>query len=447
MKILVVEPVKRDRLACAEELRVAGHEFVVTANGAEALQRLHGGSFDVVLAELDMPRLDGTQLLKRISSGPRPHPDVVILSARGTIPVAVKVIKLGAFDFLEKPIASDQLARVLDQIEEQQHSAGSANGSADRLIDEEVIGDSPGMAHVKRLIKVAARTDANVLLCGETGVGKDLIASTIHRLSHRRRNSFVKVGCTLFPSSLIENELFGHQMGSFTGADESRPGRFEIANEGTIYLDDLDDIPLEQQSKLLRVIEEKVYERVGSPDLIETDVRVVGSTKANLLERVADGTFRQDLYYRLDVLRIRVPPLRERTGDLPLLAEFLMKRIAGDEASEIEPDALAVLSEHSWPGNVRELSHTLERAWLIGGGLISADLLRDTIAGRLDDRPTPQTAATLPSGGFKAAMDHAEKQLLMNALDASSGNKTSAAESLGMKPSTFRDKLAKHQIR
>ena len=187
------------------------------------------------------------------------------------------------------------------------------------------------------MVEICAKTDANVLLCGETGVGKDLLATTIHRNSHRHGFPYVKVGCTLFPPQLIESELYGHEKGSFTGADQQRKGRFDLAEDGTLYLDDVDDIPLEQQSKLLRAIEEKVFERVGGSSPIKANVRIIASTKRNLLEKIAEGTFREDLYYRLDVLRINIPPLRERMDDVPLLAEHLLKRIAGDRPCRIDP--------------------------------------------------------------------------------------------------------------
>ena len=255
------------------------------------------------------------------------------------------------------------------------------------------------------MVEICFRTDANVLLVGETGVGKDLIASVIHRNSHRRGFPFVKVACTLLPPQLIESELYGHEKGSFTGADQQRPGRFELAEGGTLYLDDVDDIPLEHQSKLLRAIEEKVFERVGGTRAIKADVRIIASTKSNLLEKIAEGAFRQDLYYRLDVLRINVPPLRERLEDVPTLAEHLLARIAKDRRFEIDPEAIEALMRHQWPGNVRELYHALERAYLIGSGRISAGLARAGAAapGSLTRQPSPQRQLPGDDGPGRAA--------------------------------------------
>jgi DNA-binding NtrC family response regulator len=295
------------------------------------------------------------------------------------------------------------------------------------------------MARVKRMVEICVKTDANVLLFGETGAGKDLVANVIHRLGGRGKYPFVKVGCTLFPPQLIESELYGHEKGSFTGAEQLRKGRFDLAEGGTLYLDDVDDIPIEHQSKLLRAIEEKVFERVGGGSQIHADVRIIASTKQNLMEKISDGTFRRDLYYRLDVLRINIPPLRERLEDVPLLAEFLLKRIAAGHPCRIDDDAMSILARHDWPGNVRELYHTLERAFLIGAGHITLENLATEIG-------SPDPNQRLPVGGFQAAIDHAEKILLQEALRNSSGNKTAAAAALGMKPSTFRDKLAKHGL-
>ena len=357
--------------------------------------------------------------------------------------------------FRSKPFRNEDLFPIIDRIAQQRREAGeesaavTSEGPAEDEVDREIIGCSEAMQRVKRMVRISARTDANVLLCGETGTGKDLLASVIHRCSHRCRGPLVKVGCTLLPATLIESELYGHEEGSFTGADQGRKGRFELAEGGTIYLDDVDDIPLEQQAKLLRAIEEKVFERVGGSKPIKANVRIVASTKLNLLDKIAAGTFRQDLYYRLDVLRIRVPPLRERREDIPALTEHLLRRLAGNSGYDLDRQAVPILTQHDWPGNVRELYHTLERALLVGGGQLTPDLMEAEIGGLPSASETPlrNGQAGPAAGGFRAAMDHAEKQLLISALEACSGNKTAAAQSLGMKPSTFRDKLAKHGLK
>ncbi len=458
MKILVVDHEKVNRANLADKLAAHGHQLTMAGDGQEALDRLHDVSFDVVFADVKAPKVDGVELLRRIKQGSGAATHVVMMSSNGSIPVAVQAVKLGAYDFLKKPIPTEKLRSLLTDIERQRTemapprklSAAESRGD----IDREIIGNSPAIERVKRMIRIASQADANVLIHGETGVGKDLVAGVIHRQSHRYKAPYVKVGCTLLPPSLIESELYGHEEGSFTGADQHRPGRFEIADGGTIYLDDVDDISLEQQAKLLRVIEEKVFERVGGNRPIRANVRVVASTKLNLLDRVGAGAFRQDLYYRLDVLRLRIPPLRSRVEDIPALAHHLLGRIAGGIPCHLDGNSLEILLRHNWPGNVRELYHTLERAWLVGGGQITAELLASDLcaADEAEDSPSlgdamwSDPSRIADSGGFKAAMDFAEKQLLVDALSTSGGNKTAAAHALGMKPSTFRDKLTKHGL-
>lgn len=449
MRVLIVDDEKIKRVTLADDLAAHGYEVETAADGEEALERLRARHFDVVVADVKMPRVDGLELLRYIKQGEQaPATDVIMMTAYGSIQLAVESMKLGAYDFITKPFRNEDLFPLLARLEKERGRRTAPRQMEDAKpgdIESSVIGQSAVMGRVKKMIEICTRTDANVLLCGETGVGKDLIAQVIHRNSHRGQQPFVKVGCTLFPAHLIESELYGHEKGAFTGADQRRPGRFEIAQGGTLYLDDVDDIPLEQQAKLLRVIEEKVYERVGGTVPMQADVRIVASTKQNLLEKVAEGTFRQDLYYRLDVLRINIPPLRERREDIPLLVEHFMKRIAGGHSFTVEPTAIEVLQEHDWPGNIRELYHTLERAYLIGNGTITADIVRSEMA-HWPTRDIKGGAERSGPATFQDAINQAERELLEKALREAGGNKTAAAAALGMKPSTFRDKLAKHGL-
>jgi DNA-binding NtrC family response regulator len=448
MKILVVDDEKIKRVTLSDELAGRGHAVSGADDGQQAWDMLQSEAFDVVVTDLKMPRIDGMQLLTLIKESDYRDVDVVMMSAYGSIPVAVEAVKRGAFDFITKPFRNEEVLPLIERIERKREPEVAAEAADTSEIDASIIGQTEGMSRVKQMIHICARTDANVLLFGETGVGKDLIASTIHKHSHRREFPFAKVGCALFSPALIESELYGHERGAFTGAETQRHGRFDVAEKGSLYLDDVDDIELSQQAKLLRAIEEKVFERVGGTQLIRADVRVIASTKQNLLEKINDNSFRQDLYYRLDVLRINIPPLRERTDDIPLLVDHLLRRIAPDQECLIEDKAMDVLKLHHWPGNVRELYHTLERAFLIGSGRITASLLKTEMGGILaSSSPNGLPKFTgLPQGGFHAAMEHAEKQLLMNALESSSGNKTAAANALGMRPSTFRDKLTKYGL-
>ncbi|MFH1924769.1 MAG: sigma-54 dependent transcriptional regulator [Planctomycetota bacterium] len=443
MRILVVDDEKAKRLTLRDDLAAQGHDIVTAADGQEAVRQMEQMRFDVVVTDLRMPRPDGIELLKQIKQGPLADTEVIMMTAYGSIPVAVEAVKLGAFDFLTKPFRNEEIFPLIARIEHGKRSTTREREEAIHVasanIDESIVGRSAAMARVKRMVEISGRTDSNVLLYGKTGVGKDLVASIIHRNSHRRKSPFVKVGCTLFPPQLIESELYGHEKGSFTGAERQHNGHFDQAQGGTLYLDDVDDIRMGQQSKLLRAIEEKVFERVGGTTVIQADVRIIASTKRNLLEKIADGTFRGDLYYRLDVLRITIPALRERLDDVPALAKHLLQRIAKGADYEIDPDAIELLTKHDWPGNVRELFHTLERAYLVGSGHVTADLL----TGEMSEIRSKDAA---PGEGYQAAMRYAERQLLENALQASKGNKTAAAAALGMKPSTFRDKLAKHGL-
>ena len=448
MRILVVDDEKIKSVTLADDLAGQGYEVLTAGDGEEAIGILKEVSFDVVVTDLKMPKIDGLELLKHIKQGPLADVDVIMMTAYGSIPVAVDAVKLGAFDFLTKPFRNEDIFPLLKRIERRRKAASEASAPVAELSTAElaaedrhlaIVGCGAGITQVKRMVEICAKSNANVLLCGETGVGKDLISTVIHRMSHRQGAPYVKVGCTLFPPQLIESELYGHERGSFTGADQKRKGRFDLAEGGTLYLDDVDDIPLEHQAKLLRVIEEKVFERVGGTTPIQADVRIVASTKRSLLEKIQEGTFRQDLYYRLDVLRINIPPLRERREDVPLLAEYLLGQVAKGREYRLTPRAVQRLTEHDWPGNVRELTHTLQRAFLVGSGEITAKVLAAE-AGGIANGP-----GTTPNG-FHATMDQTERTLLENALRDSGGNKTAAAAALGMKPSTFRDRLAKHGL-
>jgi DNA-binding NtrC family response regulator len=443
MRILVADDERIKRLTLAEDLAAQGHEVLTAADGAEALSKLMAGVFDVVVTDLKMPRTDGIELLKRIKRDHLADVEVIIMTAYGSIPLAVEAGKLGAFDFLVKPFRNEEIFPLLARIQKtRQATAGlpsvPLDGAADP-IGQAIVGRSPAIRRVRRLIEICTRSDANVLLCGETGAGKDLIAATIHRNSPRGNQPFIKVACTLFPSQLIESELYGHEKGAFTGAEQRRPGRFELAEGGTLYLDDVDDIPPEHQAKLLRAIEEKVFERVGATASVRANVRIVASTKQDLLQKIAAGGFRQDLYYRLDVLRLNIPPLRERCDDIPLLAEHLLRRIAKDHPVPLEAAALEVLEQHPWPGNVRELAHVLERAYLVGAGKVGKSLLLSELGEAAQKRRAP-------SGPFHETIGRAERELLQTALQTAEGNKSAAAAALGMKLSTFRDKLVKHGL-
>ena len=442
MRVLVVDDEEIKRISLADDLANAGFETLSAANGQEALDLLARGSFDVVVTDLRMSNIDGMELLKHIKCDEDTQTEVIMMTAYGSIPLAVEAMKLGAYNFITKPFRNEEVIPLLEKIREKRQRTPEAEKEKVAvdlsMLEQAIIGNSSGMCEVRRLVQLYARNDATVLLTGETGTGKDLVAKTIHDLSDRRSAAFVKVDCATFPDHLIESALFGHAKGSFTGADHQKDGKFNLAEGGTIYLDDVDDIPLDHQIKLLRVIEEKIIERVGAAVPIHVNVRIIAATKKRLLIETQNGTFRSDLYYRLNVLRISLPPLHTHLVDLPLLMDYLLKRIAHGQPYSLHKEAVQCLMGHAWPGNVRELTHTLERAFLLGNGSITPDLL------------TPEMEAThegLAAGGrFNIAVNQTEQELLHQALKEANGNKSAAARALGMKLSTFRDKLKKYGI-
>ncbi len=441
MRILVVDDEEIKRVSLVDDLLAAGHEAIGAADGKEALASLRASRFDVVLTDLRMPEIDGMGLLRRIQGLDGPHPAVILMTAYGSIPIAVEAMKTGAYDFVTKPFRNQSILPILSRI------AGTLSATlqgdvpeddSSQLVRRRIVGQAASMQAARKMILLCARSDATVLLTGETGVGKDLIADTIHTLSSRRSGPFVKVNCAVFPQHLIESELYGHEKGAFTGADSAKKGKIDMAQGGTLYLDDVDDIPPELQIKLLSLIEEKRFERVGGSQHIQADVRIVASSKRDLLAMIAEGTFRSDLYYRLNVLRIDLPPLRERLDDLRDLSQHLLSR--GREVPvQLGDDILELLASHSWPGNVRELAHALSRASLMGEGTVTAAAIGQDLAPR---RQEP----TKIGSGFHDTILQTERQLLAGAIRQASGNRSAAARKLGMKLSTFRDKLAKHGL-
>ena len=442
MRVLVVDDEQIKRISLADDLASAGFETVSAAEGQEALDLLARGSFDVVVTDLRMSDIDGMELLKHIKRDRNAQTEVIMMTAYGSIPLAVEAMKLGAYSFITKPFRNEELIPLLERIRERSQRPPEVLKVEESIdlsrLEQAIIGNSPAMREVRRLVQLYARNDATILLTGETGTGKDLVAKTIHDLSGRRSAAFVKVNCATFPDHLMESALFGHAKGSFTGADYQRDGKFDLAEGGTIYLDDVDDIPLDHQIKLLRVIEEKVIERVGTAVPIHVNVRIIAATKKQLPIEMQNGRFRSDLYYRLNVLRINLPPLHTRLVDLPPLVDHLLKRIAHGQPYSLHKEAVQRLLCHTWPGNVRELAHTLERAFLLGNGRITPDLL------------TPEMEATheglSASGRFDIAVNQTEQELLHQALEEANGNKSAAARALGMRLSTFRDKLKKHGL-
>ncbi len=442
MKILIVDDEKIKRVTLVDDLANAGYETVSASNGQEAIDLLAQESFDVVITDIRMPNIDGMELLKHIKCNEDTQTEVIMITAYGSIPLAVEAMELGAYNFITKPFRSEELIPLLERIREKKQRSSKVLKVEENIdlskLEHAIIGNSSAMCEVRRLVQLYARNDATVLLTGETGSGKDLVAKTIHDLSGRCSAPFIKVNCATFSDHLIESALFGHVKGSFTGADSQKKGKFDLAKGGTIYLDDVDDIPLDHQIKLLRVIEEKVIERVGAAVPVHVNVRIIAATKKRLLSEVQNRIFRSDLYYRLNVLRISLPPLYTHFIDLPLLVDHLLKRIAHGQPYSLHKEAVQCLMCHTWPGNVRELAHTLERTFLLGKGHITRDLLTTEMEAAHE--------GLVASGRFNIVVTQTEQELLNQALKRTNGNKSAAARALGMRLSTFRDKLKKHSL-
>lgn len=441
MKVLIVEDDKTKRITLSADLSDAGYQVSAVENAHKAFDLLEQEFIDVVIADLRLPGMDGLELLNMIKSEVSPSTEVIIITGYGSIPLAVESMRKGALDFVAKPFDNRHILPLLKKIEEKQAPEDTCREVRPVKeypeLERAIVGRSPQVRRLRRLVATCADSGSNVLLSGETGTGKDLVASVIHRLSKRSSQPFVKVSCAVFSEQTIENELFGYEKGAFPGADQPKGGRLDLAEHGTLYLDDVENVPPKVQVKLLRVIEEGVFERVGSSTTVSCDVRIIASTKVDLAERIAEGSFREELYYRLKVCETKIPPLRERLEDIPLLAAYLLERISKGKQVELPDSIVSRLQRYSWPGNVRELAYILERAYITGQGVLSAD--------QFDFSDFKKHPSRFPTD-MKSIIEQTEKELLSAALKKAEGNKNHAARDLGMKPSTFRDKLSKYGL-
>ncbi|MFO0952185.1 MAG: sigma-54 dependent transcriptional regulator [Isosphaeraceae bacterium] len=381
------------------ELPRMGHEVTVCPDGAAAMKALEKGSYDAALLDMRMPGLTGIEVLGKIRQI-SPDTQVIILTGHATVDTAVQALRLGAFDYLTKPCKWAELEVILNRVAERRALTNKAAALETRLKAAEgaptLIGETPAMLEVRRLIEMIAPTDASVMILGETGTGKELIARSLHDKSHRAGGSFIPVNCGALPENLVESELFGHRKGAFTGADVHRKGLFEVANGGTLFLDEVGELDKSVQVKLLRFLESGEIRRVGENDPFRVDVRVLCATNRDLRDMVANEQFREDLFFRLNTFEIALPPLRERKGDLQALAHHMLKRYTrrGAPESPISPEAVAALAEHDWPGNIRELANAIEPPTILaGGGPIRPEHLPTQYPSR---RPLP-TSAGVPS--------------------------------------------------
>ena len=424
-------------------LTQAGFEPRHVQSGAEAIAAIEAQPFDLVLTDLRMPGMDGMKLLTQI--GQRwPEVPVLMLTAHGTVPIAVDAMKAGAADFLLKPFDREELMYVIRKA--LARSARDANAVPAAPPAKELLGDSPAIAEVHALVERAAPGMATVLVLGESGTGKELVARAIHRGSPRHAKPFVKLNCAALPDALLESELFGYEKGAFTGAAMRKPGRIELADGGTLFLDEIGDITPHMQVKLLRVLQERELERLGGTVTVKVDVRFVAATHRDLPDMVAKGLFRDDLYYRLNVVPIRLPPLRDRPGDIAQLALQFTKQHAKSNGRRIElsAGAIARLEGAPWPGNVRQLQNIIERLVVLSDGptIEARDVDR-----QLDDAPaSARTKAPEKSASLEAAVRETEREAIRNALDRANGNRTVAARILGVSRRALYYKLEEHGI-
>ncbi|MBI5500664.1 MAG: sigma-54-dependent Fis family transcriptional regulator [Deltaproteobacteria bacterium] len=442
MRIVLVEDENILRVSLRNELEKSGHVVEDHERPASALAGLQREPCDLVLADIRLPGMDGFEFLEQARQV-RPRVPFVFMTAFGTVRDAVRAMRLGAFDYLTKPFEVDELLVLLERIRsvralEDENSA--LRRRVERCCREDELGSAPAMSRILADLPLVAGSDEIVLIAGETGTGKEHLARLIHGRSRRCDRSFVKVSCASLSPELIESELFGHEKGAYTGADQRVVGRFERSDGGTLMLDEIDDVPAGLQVKLLEVLQDGVIERVGGERPIRVDVRIIVATKADLGGLVEQGKFRRDLFYRINVLPMHLPPLRERLEDLPLLLERFLVRYAPGRAVQVAPEALDVLLAHPWPGNVRELENLVKRLLvLVPSGPIDVSALP------LHIRHAAEAARATPSprGRLDEVLARAERDLLLEALRRTGGNRTRAAEELGLAPSTFRDRLAK----
>jgi DNA-binding NtrC family response regulator len=446
-RILVVDDDIGMRETLEAVLTADGYDVAAASTGEEALAAIKLSSFDLMLLDNKMPDHMGTDLIpsiKQIS----PDTAVIIMTAFGTIKTAVESVKKGAFNFITKPFELDEVRLSIKQVVEMQNLARE-NSELRRMLKENVVlkgivGTSPKIQAVFEVIKKVVDYDVTILICGESGTGKELVAQAIHYNSPRRNNPFIKLNCAALPETLLESELFGYEKGAFTGATNAKPGRFEMARGGTMFLDEIGDTSLSMQSKLLRVLQEKEFERVGGKETIKVDVRIVAATNKDLKKEVEEKRFREDLYYRLNVVPIYVPSLRDRIDDIPLLTNHFLKELNllfQKDFHSVSPEALECFVSYAWPGNVRELRNVLEKAVLLGDGkVITIDHLPDEIRKNKNNDMT----ASFPQS---SSLDEIEKNHIYRTLQEVGWNQTKAAERLNIHRNTLREKIRKFNLR
>ncbi len=452
-KILIVDDELNMRLVLSAMLKKEGFEVSAAANGHEALQILQSIKVAVVITDLKMPDIDGMELLSRVAER-YPEIPVIMITAHGTIATAVEALKKGAFDYITKPFDLDDLKNIVSKaIKTRVLKESELSVAPSEIKRIGMIGTSPKTMEVFEAIQRVAPTTTTVMITGETGTGKELVADAIHHNSPRKNNPLIKINCAAIAETLMESELFGYEKGAFTGASVTKPGKFELAHKGTLFLDEVAEIPREMQVKLLRVIQEKEFERVGGLRTIKVDVRIIAATNQNLSRQVQTGHFREDLYYRLNVFPIDIPPLRQRKEDILPLVDYFMERFNRKLglAVVMDSDVKAMLLRYEWPGNIRELENLIERMLLLAR---NNRVTLQEVPAEFKEAATKKVKMTMGEGGDKPFKEHVrdqvenvERQMILKCLEESGGNVTQAAKTMGLSRKGLQLKMIKYNLR
>lgn len=449
--ILIVDDEKDIRISLTGILEDEGYQVVTASSGMEALEKVREEQPDLVLLDIWMPGLDGLETLDRLKAL-QPALTVIMISGHGTIETAVRATKLGAFDFIEKPLSLDKVLiavgnalRMKDLAAENDELKRAAGN------EHELVGSTVVIEALREQITRVAPTNASVLVTGENGTGKELVARSIHYYSNRHDKPFVAINCAAIPEELIESELFGHEKGAFTGAVSQKKGKFDLADGGTLFLDEIGDMSLRTQAKVLRILQERCFERVGGTRLVSVDVRIIAATNKDLDEEIRQGRFREDLYYRLNVIPFRVPALRERVDDVPQLVDHFISLFARKEGREVKsfhPDALELLKQYQWPGNVRELRNIIERILIMAPGrTITCDDIPDLQGIGADLlHPSPSLDGALALGTLREAREEFEREFLIQKLEENDWNISRTAEVIELERSNLHRKIKSYGI-
>jgi two-component system response regulator AtoC len=447
--LLLVEDEAPLREAIAEQLGDRGYQVQQAGSGEEAIERLGDFAFDIIIADLRLPGIDGSAVVEAAVER-YPHIIAIVVTGYGTVKDAVEAIKRGAWDFVSKPFQIDELLHVLDSALEQRRlkseNAYLRAQLEERYSFEGIVGKSRAMARLFQLLETVAPTNSTILITGETGAGKEVVARAIHHNGPRRAHRFVALNCSAIPETLLEAELFGHIRGAFTGAVGNRQGRLEQAHKGTLFLDEVGTMSAALQMKLLRVLQEREFERVGDSHTIKVDVRVIAATNSDLTKLVAEGQFREDLFYRLNVIPVEVPPLRDRKEDVPLLVRHFLEKFRADAAGPaltVSQEAMRRLMAYPWPGNVRQLENAIERAVAFTGGRSHIDAGDLPIEIQQAQAPALSSSVELPDEGLdlEALITSIERELIAKSLERTGGNKGQAAKLLNLKRTTLVEKI------